>query len=610
MTTSRYMLRLFAWRPAEFVKNSVVWAFCHTLPIAYALLVKAVFDTLSGSARAGYNPWTLVAILASAYAARQVALLLGFRFLPRYLCAIQSFFRRNLFDYLMTARGSRILPETASGALSRFRDDVEDICNYAESWTDIWGSAIFGAGAIAVLLSIDPLLAAVVCAPLLGMTLLTHHFAPLIRDLRRRTREETSRVIAFVGEIIGAVQAIKVAGEEESIKEHFESLCHDRRRRAVADVLLTASFSGFNNILANAGIGLVLAATAWRAGHHSLSVGDVAAFIQLLGHMRDLLPLVGDMLAEHKKVGVAISRMRHLLVDAPKDQIVNSAPICLTQPLAPFRMELPARAPLETLEVCRLSFRYPNGRAGIDDASFSLRRGDFVVITGRVGVGKTTLLRVLLGLLPKASGEIFWNGELVSDAATFFTPPNSSYTAQIPRLFSETVRDNVLMGYPDQDRLGPALQQAALAADIAAFEDGVDTVVGPRGVKLSGGQLQRVSAARMFSRRAELSVIDDLSSALDVPTEQQLWNGLLRESNSTVLIVSGRRHVLRRATQILLLERGHITARGTLDELLAASPEMRLIYDEGENTANPGPDVLDGNPCLNEEFQESPLPIQ
>jgi ABC-type multidrug transport system fused ATPase/permease subunit len=217
--------------------------------------------------------------------------------------------------------------------------------------------------------------------------------------------------------------------------------------------------------------------------------------------------------------------------------------------------------------------------------SFSLRRGDFVVITGRVGAGKTTLLRVLQGLLPKTAGEIIWNRRLVDDPATFFTPPNSSYTAQTPQLFSETLRDNVLVGDPHDDHLRLALEWAAMGPDVAALENGIDTLVGPRGMKLSGGQVHRVGAARMFSRRADLLIIDDLSSALDVATEQQLWRSLSRERETTFLVVSARRPALRRATQILLLENGRITARGTLDVLLATSGEMRRICDEDEGSA-------------------------
>jgi ATP-binding cassette subfamily B protein len=127
------------------------------------------------------------------------------------------------------------------------------------------------------------------------------------------------------------------------------------------------------------------------------------------------------------------------------------------------------------------------------------------------------LLRALLGLLPRTAGEIRWNGRLVADPATFFTPPRAAYTPQVPRLFSESLRDNVLAGLPDEaDALrGRALQRAVMERDVADLGDGMDTVVGPRGVKLSGGQIQRTAAARMFVRDPELLVFDDLSSALD-----------------------------------------------------------------------------------------------
>ena len=268
------------------------------------------------------------------------------------------------------------------------------------------------------------------------------------------------------------------------------------------------------------------------------------------------------------------------MVNAPEGQLVNTAPLVLTGPAPSFVSSRRNGIHLETLEVVDLSFQYPGTQVGIEGVNFSLRRGDFVVITGRIGSGKTTLLRVLLGLLPKTAGQVLWNGQPVEDLASFFTPPHSSYTAQIPRLFSETLRDNVLLGDTHDDHLLPALHRAAMETDLAALENGVGTMVGARGVKLSGGQVQRVSAARMFARGTDLMIFDDLSSALDVATEKQLWRSLLSECDATCLVVSHRRPALLRATQILVLENGRITARGTLNELLATCAEMRRIWDE------------------------------
>ncbi len=192
----------------------------------------------------------------------------------------------------------------------------------------------------------------------------------------------------------------------------------------------------------------------------------------------------------------------------------------------------------------------------------------------------------MLGLLPHNASEIRWNGRPVDDPATFFVPPRSAYTPQVRRLFSETLRENLLLGrLDDPAALDAAIHAAVLEADVAALERGLDTLVGPRGLKLSGGQIQRAAAARMFVRDAELLVFDDLSSALDAEMEAELWRRLFARRapggrDVMCLVVSHRPAALHQADQVLLMDAGHLVARGTLDELLASSAEMRRLWQD------------------------------
>jgi ATP-binding cassette subfamily B protein len=477
----------------------------------------------------------------------------------RTACRIEIDLRDRLLKRLLEQGGPFFDRHRTGDLLSRFTNDVANLRILSGFGLMIMlNSVLVYAFTLVVLLRLSPrlTLAALLPCPLLLIG---------VRCLSVRLLAASGRVQRGLGRVSEALEEA-VAGQAEirgnglyAVRcRHFKKLNDNYLADSLVVARLRSAIGPIMALIVPLGTLLVFYLGGRQAAAGRLSLGELVAINAYVMQLAMPTLMLGWVLGLTQRGAASAERLGAILAleaARPGQAVVAAAA---------------ARPPAVSLK--NLTFAYQREPA-LRDLHLEVPAGSLVGITGTTGSGKSTLLRLLAGLYPVAADTIFVAGQ---DLASLDGSAHRRRLAMVPqegRLFSGSVRDNVLYALPDGDeqRLRQVLAEVCLADEVAAFAQGADTQVGEGGKALSGGQRQRVCLGRALARGGALWLLDDPFSQLDAGTAQAVWKNLrARLAGSTVFLVSARVSLLADADLILVLDRGRPVAQGSHGELLAA----------------------------------------
>lgn len=567
----RRLLHAANYRPRHYWLGTAAWLMFFTSPIVPGWLIGQLFNEFQRDS-IRVRAWFLVLALAVAECAIVWGLAVGHRVYVGGVESSKALLRSNVLNAQLASGGSRAAARNVpiGDVLVRLREDPFDLMFLIDNWVDLVGSLLYGSVAGYLLFRIDPWAALAGAAPMILTGWGNVWIAALARRFRERAREASSAVSDFLNAAFEASLTVKVAGAQPGVLRRLGELNQRRSKAAVGDGLWNEVIWTVNGTIGDVFVGVALLVAA----RGSLTAGEVSQFAAYLTGLVWIPMRIGNILAGRRRYEVSADRVEALLGSPPQsarpvdvgpqsarpvdvgpqsarpvDVMVEHRSLPVLGGAMPDPPERSERIPLETLEIVGLTV----ASRGLEDINLRIERGSLTVVSGVVGAGKTSLLRAVGGLIELDRGEVRWNGRVIEDRAAFFVPPQCAYVAQVPRLFAESLADNLRLGHRLEDTdVHDGIRLAVFDEDVAELPEGLLTTVGARGVRLSGGQVQRAAAARALAHKPELLVLDDLTSALDVETEARLWEGLAA-AGYTVLAASNRPLALERADQILHL---------------------------------------------------------
>ena len=489
--------------------------------------------------------------------------------------------RSDFFRHLQKLHWGFFQHKSTGDIMSRATNDMQAVKEFVSSGMVILiDFVIIVPSCLVLMTAISLKLAVVSLLPMIAIFLIVMNFYREVGQRSGAIQEQLSELSSMVQEDYAGIRVIQAYTQEANELKRFRklNLCLTEKKMALTKV------SGAFFPLMILTMGITTALILWIGGmevlHRHLTLGDYMAFNGYAAMFAWPMAQMGVMINLTQRGLVSMERIEKILSVIPMvSDNVTSGEGQLTTVISDVDE---GKSGLKgEVEFRSLSFTYEGGDNVLSDINLKISSGSILSITGPVGCGKSTLVRLIPRIYDSPDGSIFIDGTDIKRMPITLLREIVGYVDQEPFLFSWTVRENIAFGTRNAtvEEIDEALRIAGLDKDLESFPEGLDTIIGERGVNLSGGQKQRVALARAIIKRPKVLIIDEAFSNLDASTEERVFaniKGALR--GTTIVLVSHRISTVKAADTIAVMKDGRIEEIGTHEELIPGRGAYNRIY--------------------------------
>jgi len=481
--------------------------------------------------------------------------------------------KQRIFEHLLGMEPSYFATNTIGELISRATSDVDNIRRLLGFAVLSLANTLFAyAFTVPVMLSLSVKLTVVALVVYPVMLILVQLFSDRLRNQQLRVQQSTSRLSELIQEDLSGISLIKIYAQEANERRAFAELNDDLLDANLTLARTRNTLFPLLGGLASISLLLILAIGAGAIADGVISVGDFVALVLYVERLVFPTALLGFTITAFQRGEVSIDRVEAILTSAPK---IVDAPTAQSLPTATVRGQLAAQ---------NLTFAYPDSQTlALDGVSFTIYPGETVAIVGPIGAGKSTLANALPRLLNIEPGQLFLDGQDITNIPLADLRQAIAYVPQESFLFSTTIHNNIRYGAPlaELPEVKYAAKLAQIAPEIDNFPRQYETVVGERGITLSGGQRQRSALARALMIEAPVVVLDDALSSVDNQTATDILHNLKTGTqNQTVLFISHQMGVAALSDRIIVMDQGRIVQIGTHDELVQQPGLYQQLWEQ------------------------------